>query len=390
MIICSNKKRTRGSIMFIDEIFELDKILNYEEQVVTNRNAKITNISYWNTSEKYQNYMLNYIKLEYITDIFNYKYTYDISVDIRNQIIRKLTGQTQKDIMCLLSSSSTCSITNMINFLKLNGFQKLCILTPSYFSVEQNCKIFHLSFEKKSLIFHEGKYSIPLEYILSNNFDSVWITSPIYSTSKVLDESQIEIMKMLMNKKILVIADETLALPGQELSRIMPINDYFYSIYSPHKPLFINNIKFSVILCPLKNDDFFEQWIDVLGGGLLHSNVSAILHFLSSNYQLCLQRCIEWYSKGISIIESILKKFPNAYCDTSDIGAYKTIYLRSPLHNFYDIENIKNLIDTQYVSFIPGIFNGFSEDDGNCFRVNLSLDSLEIQNALYRILNYYD
>ena len=120
--------------MYINEIFELDSILNYENQIRNNKNEMITNISYWNASEKYQNYMLKYINIEYAPDIFNYKYTYDISKDIRNNIIKKLIGRTDKDVMCLLSSSSTCSITNMINFLKLNGFHKLCILTPAYFS----------------------------------------------------------------------------------------------------------------------------------------------------------------------------------------------------------------------------------------------------------------
>ena len=93
--------------------------------------------------------MLKHIKFDYIPNIFNYKYTYDIPLDIRNQIIKKLTGYSDRKIMGLLTSSSSCSIVNMINFLKLNGFKKLCILTPAYFSVEQSCKIFNLSFEKK-------------------------------------------------------------------------------------------------------------------------------------------------------------------------------------------------------------------------------------------------
>lgn len=80
--------------MFINEIFELDSILNYENQIRNSKNEMITNISYWNASEKYQNYMLKYINIEYAPDIFNYKYTYDISKDTRNNIIKKLTGCT--------------------------------------------------------------------------------------------------------------------------------------------------------------------------------------------------------------------------------------------------------------------------------------------------------
>lgn len=375
--------------MFIDEIFELDSILNYEKNIRNSHNVNVTNISHWNASTKYQNYMLKYIQLKNVPNIFTYKYTYDISKNTRNEIIKNLTGCTNSAIMCLLSSSSTCSITNMINFLKLTGYCKLCILTPSYFSVEQNCKAFNLPYENKALNFHNNQYFIPIDYILSNHFDSVWITSPIYPTSKVFDKSQIQVIQQLIQNHILVIADETLALPGQELTRIIPINNYFYSIYSPHKALFINSVKFSTILCPLENDDFLEQWIDVLGGSLLHSNILAILHFLSPNYQLCFQQCIKWYSKGIEAIESVLKQFPIAYCDTTDIGAYKTIYLKSTSHNPNKFENIKKLIETQYVSYIPGIFNGHIEYEYDCFRINLSLDPLEIKNTLYRILTYY-
>lgn len=375
--------------MYIDRIFELDELLNYEKFVAEAKGIDITNISYWNASHQYQEYMIKYIKLEHTKDIFNYKYTYDIPLYIRNEIIKKLIGYTNKEIMCLLTSSSTCSIVNIINFIKYNGFHKLCIITPAYFSVEQNCKIFQLQYEKKSLIFCDGKYYIPLEYILNNSFDVVWITSPIYSTSQEYDVSQIQAIKELIYNHILVIADETLAMPGQELARILPINNYFYSIYSPHKPLFINSIKFSAIVCPKRNDDFLEQWIDVLGGGLLHSNISAIMHFLSANYQSCYQHSLEWYLKNITAIESILNQFPNAFCNTMDVGAYKTVYFHPNKNEPDKIETIKHLISSKYVSYIPGSFNGFNEDEYNCFRINLSLDFQETKNLLYRILSYY-
>ncbi|MFR8259921.1 MAG: aminotransferase class I/II-fold pyridoxal phosphate-dependent enzyme [Frisingicoccus sp.] len=375
--------------MFIEEIFELDSLLDYEKQVSTTKEVNITNISYWNASSEYQEYMLKHIKFDYIPNIFNYKYTYDIPLDIRNQIIKKLTGYSDRKIMGLLTSSSSCSIVNMINFLKLNGFKKLCILTPAYFSVEQSCKIFNLSFEKKALIFHNGQYHIPVEYILKNHFNAVWLTSPIYSTGKVYDETQVHAIQELINHQILVIADETLAMYGQELARKLPISNYFYSIYSPHKPLFINSIKFSAILCPKHNDDFLEQWIDVLGGALLHSNITAIMHFLSPNYQLCFQSSMAWYRKSMSSIDTILKQFPFAYYDMEDIGAYKTIYFKTNTYDPDNLEAIKNLIDTKYVSYIPGSYNGFKDNTYHCFRVNLTYNPQEIKNTLYRILTYY-
>ena len=61
--------------MYIDRIFELDELLNYEKSVAEAKGMDITNISYWNASPQYQEYMIKYIKLEHTKDIFNYKYT---------------------------------------------------------------------------------------------------------------------------------------------------------------------------------------------------------------------------------------------------------------------------------------------------------------------------
>lgn len=375
--------------MYIDKIWKLDELLEYERYILKERNIKVSNISRWHTSDEYQNYMSKYIILDYTGDIFNYKYTYNIPYVDRNKIIKKITKKDNTDsLMCLITPSSTCSITNMINFLKLNNFRKLCILAPSYFSVEQNCKIFNLPYEKIYLEYVNEKYILPIEKIIANDFDAIWLTSPIYSTGILYEKSQIEVISQLMKRQILVIADETLALPGQELSRIIPISDYFYSIYSPHKSLFINSIKFSIILCPAKNDDFLEQWIDVLGGGLLHSNIMAIYHFLSSNYQDCLEYCIKWYNQGISAIKDILKLSHIAYCDTSTLSPYKTIYLDKTKKNPSDFKNIKELITKEYVSYIPGSLNDFGEKS-KCFRINLSLNPFEIKNILYRVLKYY-
>ena len=375
--------------MYIDKIFEIDEILNFEEQIARNQNAQILNVSYWNTGTKYQDYLQKCIKLDFKENIFDYKYTYDIPKNARNKIIKKLTGIENEKVMCLLTPSSTCSITNMINYLKLNNYHKICILTPAYFSIEETCKIFRLNYEKKQLIYSDKKYHIPKDYILKNEFDAVWITSPVYSTGEVFERSEIDALEELMENHILVIADETLALPGQELSRVVPIGNYFYSIYSPHKSLFINTIKFSAILCPIKNDDFLEQWIDVLGGGLLHSNITAISHYLSPNFDHCVQHSIEWFRLASNTIKNVIKNTSNAYCNVSEVSSYKAIYFDSTHKNPNKLENVMELIEAHHVSYIPGILNGCDSNNINCFRINLSLTPSEIENALYRILHFY-
>lgn len=374
--------------MFIDNIFELDKIFNTEKQVFERRHIEVTNISYWNAAKKYQEYILKYIHLCPEKNIFNYKYTYDIPYELRQEITKKLGCRNEQDTMCLLTSSSTQSIMNIINYLKLFNYRRLCILTPAYFSVEECCKILEMPYEKKNLLLLDREYIIPIEEILNNDYDAVWLTSPVYSTGIVFSPLQICNIKRIVESGILVIADESLALPGQELLNKIPISKHFFSIVSPHKPLYINSIKFSAILCPEENDDFFEQWIDVLSGSLLYGNILAISHYLSENYQHCVGKSNKWFCKGLIMIKEILERFPFAYCDTSSIGPYKSIYLKT-YKNINDIRNIKQLINTQFVSYIPSAYNGF-DNDIQCFRINMSLDTMELGNALYRILQFYE
>ncbi len=351
--------------MYINEIFQIDDILEEEKRIAREKEIKVINVSHWNTAPTYQEYMLKNIILNHENNIFDYVYSYDFKKMTREQILCKVGVENKKNCMCLLTPSSTISILNIINYLKLNGYHKLCILEPAYFSVEQACIAFGLNYQKKSLEYREWHYSLPsVNEIIEGNFDAIWITSPIYSSGIKYNDSQINTIKKLINRNVLVIADETLSLSGQELCRRIPISRNFFSIYSPHKALFINSIKFSAIVCPLENDDFFEQWIDVLGGGLLSSNVTAILHFLSDNFDYCTQKSTKWFKNTLNVVQEVLKQFPKVYCDTNDIGAYKLIIINSNKKtNINDIACIVDIMHKKYVSYIPGIYHGYNVYD---------------------------
>lgn len=365
-------------ITFLDEIFQLEKKKEFLEHI------NITNVSYWNSSQSYKEYIEKFISLNYEQDIFDYVYTYDVSITQRLQIMKKLDVINPKESMCLLNATGTNSILNVINYLKLHNYKKIAILLPSYFSVERGCQIYNLAYEKILLHYSDGKYCIPYQYLLENHFDAIWLTSPAYSTGVSFDSFQIDILKKLISNEILVIADETLALPHQMLLTKIPISDFFFCICSPHKPLFINKIKFSALICPKRYDDFLEQWIDVLSGSLLSSNLVAIQHFLSDNYSECMSAAQYWYTDSINKIHEILQLFPNAQCNLDEISPYKTIYINNPSKNVKDMSCIKTIINNDCVSYIPATFGEYVG-----FRVNLSLEPRDLTNAIYRILSFY-
>lgn len=371
--------------MYIQEIAYIDEILEFEKKKELSDHIQVTNVSYWNSSDLYKEYLKKHIRLDIQKDIFDYVYTYDVQKKQREKILKKLGIINPESSMCLLTTTGTNSILNAINFLKLHNYKKIAIMIPSYFSVERCCQIYNIEYKKIILQYCDGQYFIPYEYILNNKFDAIWITSPPYSTGTPFDDSQIDILKKIISNQILVIADESLALPHQMLETKIPISDYFFSICSPHKALFINKIKFSALICPLRYDDFLEQWIDIIGGNLLLSNITAIHHFLSDNYEECLCASKRWYSDSVEKIREILTMFPNAECNLSDISPYKTIFIKHPLIDIQSLKHIKELISNNYISYIPTKLG-----DHMGFRINLSLDPNTLTNALYRIIDFYN
>lgn len=359
----------------------MDNIFEFEKNISSYMNKPVTNLSYWNPSDAYTDMMLKVLTPQSITNIFEYVYTYDVPNVTRNAIIEKLTGKQSNTQMCILLPNSTLAIINIINYLKLNNYRRLFILQPSYFSVEKACEL--AEFEVVKIPFKDN-YSFPPEIFEANELDAIWITSPIYSTNYILDQTAIKSIDKLTSNNRLVIIDESLNVNGFETIRNLKQNRYLFGIYSPHKSLFFNGLKFSAIICDKANDDFLEQWIDVIGGALPGSCINAIEHFLSPNYDLCAQKAKLWFAKSKAIIMETLKKYPFAEIDTvQSIGSYVTV--RIPYMPLKSLDFIKALISETMVSIIPGFLNG----NPNCsFRINLSLNHHVIGNSLNALLEF--
>lgn len=368
--------------MFIEDTFFMDNIFEIEKNISSHTNKPVTNLSYWNPSDAYTDMMLKTLSPQSITNIFDYVYTYDIPIETRNAIIEKITGKQSSTQMCMLLPNSTLSIINVINYLKLNNYRRLFILQPSYFSVEETCKL--SKFEIIKIPFKQN-HALPYEIFEGNELDAIWITSPIYSTNYILDQSIIQGIDELTSNNRLVVIDESLNINGFETIRNLTQNKYLFGIYSPHKSLFFNGFKFSAIICDKSNDDFLEQWIDVIGGALPGSCVNAIEHFLSPNYDICTQKAKIWFEKSKAIIIETLKKYPFAKIDTvRSIGPYVTINI--PYMPLKSLDFFKTMINATLVSIIPGFLNG----NPNCsFRINLSLNHHTIENSLNALLEFF-
>lgn len=374
---------------YIDDIFLMDEIFSFEQDYNRKTGISITNVSHWDSSNKFQQHMNKYIQLPPSSSPWNYYYTYSISFEDRKKVLSNLgiTLEKQEKTMGLLLQSSTIAIVNIINLLKNSNRNKLCILQPAYFSVTHCCSMFSLDYGIEQISFINNKPIIPVNKILSKGYDSVWITSPVFGTGYYFNSLEINEIRLLKDAGLTIVFDESLALPGKELVREFPIDKNFFAIYSPHKSIGMNGIKFSVIICSKSYEDYLEQWIDVFSGALSCSNRDAVFHYISDNFLLeCFPSYISYVNKNKQIVLDIIKKYPFASTYTNSYGHYISIFTDFKTQdNNQLLSLIKSIIVNGHASFIPGKLNGFNNDKLN-FRINLTGDSNLLPCATGRIL----
>ena len=380
------------AMKFIDEIFIIDEIFAFEQDAKEKYETDIPNVSYWDSSEAFRQSMARSLHLPPQSLPWDYYYTYSVSLQDRQEILRHL-GVPNSDIpttMGLLLQSGTIAIINIINYLVHQKKKKICILQPAYFSVIPCCEMFSLEYGVEKIFFLNGKTVIPMERILSGEYDCVWITSPLFCTSRYFDINQIDGFVQLIKSEITLILDECLALPGKELIRSIPVVPNVFAIYSPHKAISMNGLKFAVIVCNSIYDDFLEQWVDIFSGALAGSNRDAVFHFLSSNYlDHCLPTYLSYIQNTYRATIEVVKKFDFATMLSNAEGHYVNIFTDKIIVKKNDLSAfMKSVIENSFASFLPGVLNGYDPQQGLCFRVNLTGNPIELPSAVGRLLTY--
>lgn len=369
---------------------EIDRIRNVETKTAYRIGKSVFDLSDWNSGEKYQNYLYQYLEFPSINNCFDYIYGYELTNDIHFLTQKKLNF-INSNIASIFFPSSTLSIVNMANFLQKNKIKNICVLQPSYFSVVPCLQTFGLNVYNEELEYINGNFFIPIDTIMNKNVDAVWITSPIFCTNITFSESEIEKLNYLLDNKIYLICDESLSTKETQLSAKLINNEYLFGIFSPHKILGTNAIKFSCIIANKKYADFFNMWSDLFAGGMTLSSKIAIKHFLTDNYEVVLQKGMEYIYQTYFELEKLLDEHKRYCTFTSIAGLYVTIIVKnisyelSTKHHF-----IKSIIENTGVSLLPGYLEGFYEKFGFCFRINLTLDRTLLLISLNKVLTYLE
>lgn len=235
-----------------------------------------------------------------------------------------------------------------------------------------------------------GKYVFPIEAILQGNYDAVWVTSPIYSTGVYLDPNEIEKLRYLIRRKVFVVADESFALPGHELIRNIGISTHFISIYCPHKAISCNGYKFSGIVASDIYEDFLEQWVDVLSGNLPQSCYASIYHYLTPNYEECVNSFQMEIEEAKKAIFSFLRSSHHT-TDANAIGSLISVYCDNiDFKQTTGDDFFQQLHKKTCTSFYPGWLNGFPYYIINNLLSKVQQCNLINERSNMKLQSYYD
>lgn len=374
----------------IYHIEEINRIREVEKQTRQKNGKPVFDLSNWNSGLNYKDYLYQYLKFPVINDYFDYIYGYEVESDIHQQVKEKLNVNIPSNAS-IFFPSSTISIVNIANFLQKMKLRKICILQPSYFSVEPCLSSFGLNVYNEELIYNNDQFSIPINTILEKNYDAVWLTSPIFCTNLIFSENEMQKLNQLLKNKIFLICDESLAPYHTQLRSRLINNEFLLSIYSPHKVLGTNTIKFSCVIAHQIYEDFFDAWSDLFAGGMSLSSKIAIMHFLSNNYEYTLQKGMDYINQNYEAVKELLQKYQHICSYTKVSGIYVTVIVKNiPYEITTKHHFIKSIIERTNVSFLPGYLEGFLEGFGFCFRINMTLDKTPLLISLNKVLMYLE
>jgi hypothetical protein len=348
-------------------------------------------ISHWDPSEATTKLLLKHLSLPVAAPWIPYIYTYNFNK--HSEVIRRLVIGTERQ-SCLLVPGGTNAILSAIWWLKSLDIDSLAIVCPSYFSVFHACDIVGLPYRHIYMSRIGGEWLFPTDQIdlFMNNMPSakaIWLTNPIYCTGVKQSDSLRPFINSLLDRGAAVVVDECLCAPSQSFARHLSGNK-LVSIFSPHKTISMNALKFSALVFNERHEDFFESWSDVLVGGVAASTFTAIQHFCSDNF-------VDLQSVFFSHIDSARKdviRVANRYSqfiefDKETAGHYMTFYIpRIKGARGMEMSFVERMIHETGTLIIPGVMNHFDPEIAFSFRVNLARSSVQLFGALSRVMEY--
>ena len=363
---------------------ELDKTV---KECVKGRKKEPVNLSYWNSGSEYKALIKKIFKTKSEHDIFDYHYYFPS--DSLEKVAHKL-GFSDED--CKKSdlhpfTQSTLSISILLAlFSKMSV--KLGIIEPVYFSVTECCDVFKLPYILFGGFIQDINTTFDVDLLLNSDCTAFWFTSPVNSCSIYFNQNVKDGIQKLLDAGKLVVFDESLCINGMELCRTFGVQENLIYIYSPHKTIGLQGIKFSVIAAHKKYYDELDSMADVYGGSLDCSCREGFRHFASDNFDACNSAYNRFWLENFSLVKNMVESCDFASVSPETYGHYAMIFIDYHLDDRSVVNAMKKMIKEQGYFIYPGIMQGFEIKDRLCFRVNMLLNRSDLEKGLESILDW--
>jgi aspartate/methionine/tyrosine aminotransferase len=377
----------------INELLGLEELEGLAAEYEEEYGSLPFNLSHWDPSDHTSRSLLKYLRLPKPPDAMPYIYSYYTGAP---RSVAERLGFEWAGRDCLLVHSGTSAIVLTLWWVKAMGFEQLVILCPTYFPVFYLAEVMSMPSHPIFTQRERGNWSLPREELLrvigsATSKAVVWVTNPIYCTGVYLSESDREFLGSLLDSGVTIVADECLAKNGSEMSRELGGRPHFVGLYTPHKSLCLNAIKFGAVVFDRKDEEFFDSWADVFTGGLSASNHSGIFHFLDEvNFSKFDMEFFNLVEHARNRVTEMLDKYDGTVeVDENSVGHFMTCYIPRLAGGEGDNKQfLRRLVSDTASVVISGMRNHFNPEWGFCFRINLARACPQFYASLERTLNH--
>ena len=348
------------------------------------------NLSHWDPGHHAIRSLESCLTIPEIRDIMPYVYSDEL--DLRDSIRQRL-GLFGRDRDCQIVPTGTSAMLAAILWLKAAGVNRLAILCPSYFPVFYVCQLLGLPFTSVYMNRDRDGWKLPCEELqgglLTGERVAVWITNPVYCTGVHLSSSGTDFIQRLLNRGVYVVLDECLCLSGREIGPRVESTDRFVGLYSPHKSVAVNAIKFAAVVHASVHTRLFRHWSDVVIGGLSASTKAAVLHYLSDNFEVYERAFLEYIAEAKTRIQSVQGATASSIeLDSDAEGYFISCYAKNIAAEDATPTFLRDLVFGTGGSVIPGLRNHFGSSIPFNFRLNLARACPQFFGTFGRVSSY--
>lgn len=316
-------------------------------------------------------------------------YRYSHTLPALDTVLGKL-GFAGESVGALIAENGTTCIAAVANWLKLNGITEVVLLTPYYFTTPHNMRRLGITVREVPLACaRNGTYALPDDLDLRRG-QALWLTNPVYSTGVYALEQHCDALRRMADRGAIIVADEALALRPSALAREFGGHANFVGIYTPHKSVCMNGIKFSAIVFHPRHQAAFADWAEVLSGALSLAAVAAVEHFVSpafdayrADFLALTARVRQWHRQLVYSVAGAVE------IDAASEGHFLMVYVPAlPAQLGHDIDFLAEALEQSGCTLVPGTRSGFDARRGFCFRVNLARDCEVFRDGLRALYEF--